>query len=116
MAAGGAVGTLLRALAEAALPAAGGLPVGTFAVNLLGAFLLGALVEGLARRGPDAGVRRLLRLGIGTGVLGGFTTYSTLAVETATLPPLLGVGYLAATVVLGAAASRAGMLLGRRLG
>lgn len=113
--AGGAVGTLLRVLVAAALPIPG-LPVATLTVNLVGAFLLGALVESLARRGPDVGVRRLLRLGLGTGVLGGFTTYSTLAVETAALPAALAAGYLAGTVVLGAAAAFGGMLLARRLG
>jgi CrcB protein len=115
VAAGGAVGTLLRALAEETLPARGGFPVATLGVNLIGAFLLGALLETLARRGPDTGRRRMLRLGLGTGVLGGFTTYSTLAVEAATLPPALGAAYLAGTAVLGAAASIAGILLGRRL-
>jgi fluoride exporter len=89
--------------------------VATLAVNLLGALLLGALLEALARRGPDTGRRRLLRLGLGTGVLGGFTTYSTLAVETATLPTALAVAYLAASVLLGAAAALAGVLLGRRV-
>jgi CrcB protein len=44
-------------------------------VNLAGCFLIGVLG---ARVGPDT----LVRLGLGTGVLGGFTTFSTLAVET----------------------------------
>jgi CrcB protein len=45
------------------------------AVNLTGCFLLGLLA---ARAEPDT----LVRLGLGTGVLGGFTTFSTLMVET----------------------------------
>ncbi len=38
--------------------------------------MLGALLESLARRGPDEGRRRAIRLLVGTGGLGGFTTYS----------------------------------------
>jgi CrcB protein len=108
------VGTALRAVTEAALPTAG-LPVATFGINVLGSFLLGALLEALRHRGTDTGARRLLRLGLGTGLLGGFTTYSTFAVETVALPPALGAGYLVSSLVLGAAAALAGILLGRRL-
>lgn len=53
----------------------------TFAINVMGAFLLGVLLEGLTRVGPDTGWRQRVRLGVGTGVLGSFTTYSTLAVD-----------------------------------
>lgn len=82
VAAGGAVGTTVRALLEHAWPAApGGWPWTTFAINLVGSFVLGALLETLVRSGPDEGRRRLVRLGVGTGVLGGFTTYSTFVVE-----------------------------------
>jgi CrcB protein len=52
-------------------------------INLIGSFLLGVLVEALSASGPDRGVRRGMRLTLGTGVLGGFTTYSTFMVETA---------------------------------
>lgn len=53
----------------------------TFWINLAGAFALAALLEVLAETGGDRGWRRGLRLGIGTGLLGGFTTYSTFSVE-----------------------------------
>ena len=56
-------------------------PAATFLVNLLGAFLLGLLLEGLARLGADDGLRRVARLGVGTGFIGAFTTYSTFAIE-----------------------------------
>ena len=76
VAVGGAVGALARWAVVATWPtAAGGAGWGTLAVNLLGCFLLGALA---ARAAPDS----LVRLGLGTGVLGGFTTFSTLVVET----------------------------------
>jgi CrcB protein len=55
--------------------------VATLTVNLLGTFLLGLLLEGLARLGADEGIRRVVRLGAGTGFMGAFTTYSTLAIE-----------------------------------
>ncbi|WP_369370526.1 CrcB family protein [Promicromonospora sp. Populi] len=57
-------------------------PVGTLLVNVIGALALGYLLETLARRGRETVRRRKIRLGIGTGVLGGFTTYSALALET----------------------------------
>ena len=103
---GGAVGTSARAWLETAFAApAGTWPWVTFWINVAGAFLLGFLLEALARTGPDRGRRRLARLGLGTGVMGGFTTYSTFAVETALLAgdgaAWLALGYALATVVLG---------------
>lgn len=80
--AGGAVGAPLRYLISRTWPTtAGGFPWATATINVAGAFLLGLLLEALARDGVDTGARRALRLLIGTGILGAFTTYSTLAVE-----------------------------------
>jgi CrcB protein len=94
-------------------------PVATLVINLVGAFALGVLLEALGRRGPDHGRRRLLRLLLGTGFLGGFTTYSALSVDTVSLvrDGLVGhaVGYAAVTVVVGGLASMAGMALGARV-
>ena len=70
VAAGGIVGTALRELLTNAVPRIGYVPVSILGINLLGAFLLGGLVETLVRRGPDYGWRRALRLLLGTGVLG----------------------------------------------
>lgn len=114
VAAGGAVGAPLRyALAQALPTAPGGWPTATFVTNLLGAFLLGVLLEALARHGPDDGARRVVRLGLGTGVLGAFTTYSTLATETVLLGrdghPTLAVTYGLASAVAGYAAAAAGI-------
>ena len=65
-------------------------------------------------------VRRGVRLGVGTGLLGGFTTYSSFAVETAQLvrggAVLAGFGYAMTSVVLGLALAAAGLALGRRIG
>jgi fluoride exporter len=80
--AGGIVGTAGRYLMESALPHdAAGWPWATFVVNLSGAFILGALLEGLARLGDDSGWRQRARLCAGTGGCGAFTTYSTFALE-----------------------------------
>ena len=119
VAAGGALGTAVRA-ALTALPAADGRwPWATATVNLTGAFLLGLLLEGLARTGPDDGRRRDARLLLGTGVLGGYTTYSTLALDTVELAGagVLGgaVLYAAGSVLLGLAAAAAGIATGARL-
>ncbi len=116
---GGTLGTAAREGLSLAFPATGGVAWVIVGINVLGAFLLGLLLEALARSGPDAGRRRLLRLGLGTGVLGGFTTYSTFAVATAGLlgagRPLLALAYVAATLLLGAAASLAGIMAGAAL-
>ena len=114
---GGACGTLARYGAERLLGSADGLPVGTLTVNLLGAFMLGVLIEGLALRGSDAGHRRAARLLLGTGFLGGFTTYSALAVESDGLlrdgRVGLAIAYALTTVVVGLLMSLAGILCAR---
>ena len=70
-------------------------------------------------RGPDAGARQLLRLGLGTGVMGGYTTYSTFALETVRLVEagavFSGLGYALGTVLLGLSAAMAGGRLAARL-
>lgn len=107
---GGACGTAIRSLLGDAFPhPAGTWPWTTFCINAIGAFVLGFLLEALVRSGEDTGGRRLARLGVGTGVLGGFTTYSTFMVETTQLSWSLATGYVAATVVLGALAAWLGI-------
>ena len=76
---GGAVGTLLRYLLEIHHPIGqGGFPWPTLTVNLSGSLAIGLilpLTEHVSRRLP------LLRALVVVGFLGGWTTYSTLAVE-----------------------------------
>ena len=80
--AGGVVGTALRYYGETVLPHDGAAwPWATFLINLAGAFVLGALLEALARLGDDSGWRLRARLCAGTGGCGAFTTYSTFALE-----------------------------------
>ncbi|ASO18062.1 CrcB protein [Actinoalloteichus hoggarensis] len=76
VAAGGALGTLAR-YGIGLLTDPADLPVGTLAVNLLGCLLIGVLTAV-----PAAAARhRLWRPFLGTGVLGGFTTFSAYAVD-----------------------------------
>jgi fluoride exporter len=112
---GGALGTGARAVITSAAPSSV-LPIGTFLINLGGAFALGLLLEGLARPGPRP-YSRLLRRLVGTGFLGGFTTYSALALQAVQLGRTgsggLAVAYAAGSVLLGTAAAGLGVLLGR---
>ncbi|WIB76255.1 CrcB family protein [Curtobacterium sp. MCPF17_002] len=116
---GGAVGTGIRAALAGAFPAHDGISWVILAINVVGAFCLGLLLEALAHRGPDVGRRRGVRLLVGTGVLGGFTTYSTLADDTARLLDVgrwgAGSGYALLSVVLGLLAVVAGTWLAARL-
>lgn len=78
---GGMFGAGCREVVELALPTPqGALPVATLLVNLVGAFLLGVVLEALIRV-DDTVRRRRARLVVGTGFMGAFTTYSTFAVE-----------------------------------
>lgn len=114
VAVGGGLGTLARWLLESAFaPEPGGWPWTTFWINLAGSLLLGVLLEWLVRGGPDRGPRRAVRLGVGTGLIGGFTTYSTFVLETVSLAqnghPAVGVAYALVSIVLGVVAAGAGI-------
>jgi CrcB protein len=116
---GGVAGTAVRYyLSTRWLPAGAGFPRGTFIANLLGALVLGVLLEMLVRHGPDTGRRLRARLLVGTGFCGGLTTYSTLALETDLLLRAhrsgLGVTYGIATVVAGFALAGLGIALSAR--
>lgn len=112
VAAGGIVGVGVRA--AIVLPVEAGMPglaitAVTLGVNVLGSFLLGIVVAKL----PE---RPLLRAFLGTGVLGGFTTYSAFAVQTVDLSggaPVLGLAFAIVAVLLGALAAAAGLRVGR---
>ena len=117
---GGALGTALRAWLESRYAGpAGTWPTVTFVINLTGAFALGLLLTWLGLRGPDVGLLRVARLGLGTGVVGGFTTYSTFIVEVDLLlrggHTALGLAYALGSVGGGLAAALTGVWLAGRL-
>ena len=122
--AGGCIGAAARETLSAVTPTAA-VPFAILVANLLGALLLGAVLEALGRRSTrQASARSLasaarLRLLLGTGALGGFTTYSALAFAVAALlhdgRPWLALGYGLGTLVLGAAATATGIAISARL-
>jgi CrcB protein len=110
---GGALGELARwALAEALPHDPGRFPWATFLTNVLGCLLIGVLMVLVVERWPE---RRLLRPFVGTGILGGFTTFSAYVVDTRTLAATdhagLAAAYLLATLLLGLVAVVAGLRL-----
>ena len=105
---GGLLGTTARYAVTLGVPTRSGQwPTATFLVNLVGAFALGFLLDRTGDR------HRQLRLLIGTGFLGSFTTYSTLAVDTDLLVrdhhSGLAIGYALASLVLGLCATVLGI-------
>lgn len=118
VAAGGAIGASLRFLTSAALhrvllvyPGAA-----TLLVNVVGSLLIGLVLGGL----PPAWLSDRGRMFLVTGILGGLTTFSSLAWETVSMSQThserwLGVAHLAANLVLGLAAVVAGELIARAI-
>ena len=114
---GGFFGALCRYGINWAVPSVRSWPLAIFCINVLGAFLLGFLLEGLLVRGKDVGGRRLLRLLLGTGFLGAFTTYSSLtvgAVQLAQQHLLEALLYALLSICLGVAAAALGIRVATR--
>jgi CrcB protein len=124
MAGGGALGAVARYALLSEWPTQPGrFPWGTFVVNVSGSLLLGVLLVTLTGRLPR---RTLARPVLGTAVIGAYTTFSTLAMETVLLLRAghlpTAVLYVAASVaaglvafVLGAAAARSALKSERRI-
>ncbi len=115
---GGAVGTGARfLLSEWALTTLGpSFPWGTFLVNAIGSFLLAIVMYA----GVEASaISPTVRLALGTGVMGGFTTYSAFSFETMRYlesgSPGLALLYVAATLAVCLGACMAGWAAGRAL-
>lgn len=117
IAVGGALGTVARFLLDATFSdTAGHFPWTTLLINLSGSLAIGLLVplvENVGRRAP------LMRPFLIVGVLGGWTTYSTLAVDAVTLGKdghaATGLLSLAATLVGGLLLVALGNVIGRMI-
>jgi crcB protein len=114
---GGALGAVTRygiAVAWPHTPA--GFPWATLVTNLTGCALIGVLMQVVETR---VARHRLVRPFLGTGVLGGFTTFSTYAVEARGLVaagrPGLALGYLLGTLAGAVVAVRLGMWAAERV-
>jgi CrcB protein len=114
---GGAIGSLLRYQATLIWPN----PVGTFPstvllVNVAGCLVIGAFMVIITELRTT---HHLIRPFVGTGVLGGFTTFSTYSLDILQLVrtghPGQAIGYLSFTAVGAMVAVLAGMLGMRRL-
>lgn len=118
IAVGGAVGAVGRYGLSGALPhPPGAVPWATFATNVGGCLLIGVLMAVLTEAAGRP--HRLVRPFLGVGVLGGFTTFSTYAVETQQLvaagAPRLAFGYLLGTLVAALVAVQIGIVATRVL-
>ncbi len=118
VAVGGAIGSVARYLVGLGATRLAGpnFPFGTLTVNIAGAFAIGLLVEMIARR-FDASAE--MRVFIVTGILGGFTTWSSFTLDTMMLFERGEIGlsalYLLASLLVSFAAVFAGLALGRAL-
>jgi CrcB protein len=113
--AGGVIGALARVgLAQATPHGPGGWPWGTFAVNMVGALLLGYFFARLRDHPEDS----LAHPFLSTGICGTLTTFSTLQLELFEMVDVgrlgLAIAYVAATLAAGFLCVRAGIALERR--
>lgn len=89
-----------------------GFPYGTFIVNVVGSFAMGLLTGLFAYR---MGVPQHVRLFLTTGILGGFTTFSTFSLDAALLIERHDYALAAGYVVGSVAAALAGLFFGMSL-
>jgi CrcB protein len=115
---GGAIGSVLRYLVGVFSTRWFGpsFPWGTLTVNVVGAFVIGLMVEMIARRfnaSPE------LRVFIVTGIIGGFTTWSSFTLDTMVLfergATTAAFAYVVGSLVVSFAAIFAGLALGRAM-
>lgn len=81
---GGAIGSVCRYLLGLAIQnrVGGDFPLGTLIINISGSFALGFLLR-YALLGTD--INPVMRVMLTTGLVGGYTTFSTFSYETASL-------------------------------
>lgn len=114
---GGGIGSVIRYLLTFAVSQwlGPGFPWWTFVINVSGSFIIGVVAEVVQTR-AFAGAP-LLRVFLMTGVLGGYTTFSTFSLDTLQLVEervaLLAFAYAAGSVLLGVAAAFGGIAMAR---
>ena len=115
---GGAIGSMARYLLAGFVQSASwnGFPYGIFIVNVTGGFVMGLLVEGMALKFNVSPVTRAF---LTTGVMGGYTTFSTFSLEAAMLIERHAYGqagvYIAGSALLSIIALFAGLWLMRAI-
>ena len=114
---GGIVGALARTgLAQAFPDSARGWPWAIFAVNVVGAFMLGYFITRLQERLPTSAYKRPF---LGTGLCGALTTFSTVQLELYRMIQAhewtLAIGYASATLVASFVALAGATALVRRV-
>lgn len=117
---GGAVGAASREGLSLVIPKLGEVPISIAIINVIGAFLLGYLYEAVSRLDATrVSTGKNLKLLLGTGFCGGFTTYSSLATDTAVLfrdgHAFTAVAYGLGTVIVGACATWLGILIASKI-
>ena len=114
---GGGIGSVIRYVLTFAISQrlGPGFPWWTFVINVTGSLIIGVVAEVTQTRAFAGGP--LVRVFLMTGVLGGYTTFSSFSYETLTLigdrAQMLALAYAAGSVVLGVAAAFAGVALVR---
>ncbi|HWY61098.1 MAG TPA: fluoride efflux transporter CrcB [Rhizomicrobium sp.] len=118
VAAGGAIGSVARYILSGLIQSAawGGFPFGIFIVNISGGFIMGVLAEAMALK---FNVSLEMRAFLTTGILGGYTTFSTFSLDSALLIERHAYGqaalYIAGSALLSIIALFAGLWLVRAL-
>ncbi|MBF8982941.1 fluoride efflux transporter CrcB [Lutibacter sp. B2] len=111
---GGFFGALGRYFIGQLIPPLKGFPLGTCIINLLGCFFLGWFLTVTAKRWK---LSNEVRLGISTGVAGGFTTFSTFCVESVKLIEQQQIGmfllYIGSSIIMGIAMCWVGIRIAR---
>ena len=94
-----------------------GFPYGTLTINILGGFMMGVLAGLLAKPPLLDADGEPLRLFLGVGVLGGFTTFSSFSLESFNMlhrgQPVMAAGYALASVIGSVLALYAGLIATR---
>lgn len=120
VAVGGAIGALLRYALECAIKGNGWLAgIGTFVVNAVGCFAIGLFCGWITHIVFSSDIKNAASLFLITGICGGFTTFSSFALDSVRYfengDTLIGIAYILLTLFVGIALCMAGLWLGTRI-